>query len=204
MNIGLATLHFASKPCVKEVHSFEPFKRTYDRALSNFSLNPALASKIRPNNFGLAGADGETTVLIPDELNSGSFSIWGCGDGLKMQIELRNAASVFAEIIADAKEKHLDVVAKIDCEGSEFAVFQALETAGLLAEVSVFMVEWHRGFNKSHHDLVGPLLDAGFTVINHPGTVGNGFFYAIRSYAPTTSATRRGRGLRSLLPKSLR
>lgn len=195
MNIGLATLHFASKPFVKEVHSFEPFKTTYERALSNFSLNPTFSSKIKPNNFGLAGSDGETTVLIPDELNSGSFSIWGCGNGLKMLIGLKNAAPVFAKIIEDAKAKHLDVVAKIDCEGSEFAIFEALETAGLLSEVSVFMVEWHRGFNKSHNDLIRPLLGAGFTVISQPGTTGNGFFYAIRSSTPTTSLVRHGHGL---------
>jgi hypothetical protein len=71
-----------------------------------------------------------------------------------MQTGLKSAAQVFAKIIEDAKAKHLDIVAKIDCEGSEFAVFEALETAGLLSEVSVFMVEWHRGFNKSHSDLI--------------------------------------------------
>ena len=77
MNIGLVSLTFARKAMVKEVHSFEPFKRTYDRARANLSLNPEIADKISAHNFGLADMDEETTVLIQDESNSGAFSIRG-------------------------------------------------------------------------------------------------------------------------------
>src|SRR5271166_5049437 len=49
MNVGLASLYFASKDFVKEVHSFEPSKATYDRALRNLALNPKLSSKVRAN-----------------------------------------------------------------------------------------------------------------------------------------------------------
>ena len=33
MNVGRASLYFASQGCVKEVHSFEPFPKTFERAL---------------------------------------------------------------------------------------------------------------------------------------------------------------------------
>ena len=57
MNIGLATLMFASKPEVREVHSFEPFTSTYERATANIALNPQLAAKVLALNHGLADRD---------------------------------------------------------------------------------------------------------------------------------------------------
>ncbi len=54
MNVGLSSLMFAQKHNVKEVHSFEPFQATYDRAVRNIALNTHFGGKIRPHNFGLS------------------------------------------------------------------------------------------------------------------------------------------------------
>ena len=181
MNIGLVAMTFARKDFVKQVHSFEPFKGTYSRARANLSLNPEIAAKISAHNFGLADADEDKTVLIYDESDSGAFSIRGSGSGTPEAISVRNAAKVLGPIIEAAKADGLSIVAKVDCEGSEFPIFETLEQHGLLAELSAFMVEWHRGIlGKTQRDLIAPLLTHGFTVFDLTGKTGNGFFYAVR------------------------
>lgn len=184
MNIGLVTMTCARKNFVKKVHSFEPFKGTYSRARANLSLNPELAAKISAHNFGLADTEEDKTVLIHDESDSGAFSIRGSESGTPMTISVRNAARVLGPIIEEAKANGLCIIAKVDCEGSEFPIFEALERHDLLAEISAFMVEWHRGsFGKSQRDLIAPLLTHGFTVFDLTGKTGNGFFYAVKGSA---------------------
>ena len=180
-NIGLAALNFARRDFVKEVHAFEPFKATHDRALANFALNPGFSGKITLNNYGLAGADSEVTVPIAPGVASGSFSMARSGEGEPVRIAIRDAAPVFARIIAGARAKRLDVVAKIDCEGAEFPIFDSLAAAGLLGGVCAFMVESHGGGGRFEHELIDPLLKAGFTVFSRPSSPGNRFFYAVRS-----------------------
>jgi FkbM family methyltransferase len=181
MNIGLATMTFAQKDFVRKVHSFEPFKGTYSRARANLSLNPKIAAKVSAHNIGLADADEDKTVLIYDESDSGSFSIRGSESGTPMPISVRNAATVLGPIIDEAKANALRIIAKIDCEGSEFPIFENLDEHGLLAEISAFMLEWHRvSGDKTQRDLIAPLLTYGFTVFDLTGKTGNGFFYAVK------------------------
>jgi len=189
MNIGLATLFFAAKENVREVYSFEPFKGTFDRAVANIALNPVCAEKIRPYNYGLGGRDEEVTVTIPSGQLSGANSARGggggaAGSGDSLRIAIRDAASVMRPIIERAQKSGLSVVAKIDCEGSEFSIFESLEAAGLLSAISAFMVEWHRGYTeKTQHDLLAPLLRSGFLAFDvtpNNRSAGNGFFYAVR------------------------
>jgi FkbM family methyltransferase len=180
MNIGLASMMFARKDFVKKVHSFEPFG-TYGRARANLSLNPEIAAKVSAYNFGLADADEDKTVLIYDESDSGAFSIRGSESGTPAAISVRNAATVLGPIIEAAKANGLSIIAKVDCEGSEFPIFETLEQHGLLAQISAFMVEWHRGnWGKTQRDLIGALLMHGFTVFDLTGKTGNGFFYAVK------------------------
>jgi FkbM family methyltransferase len=183
MNIGLVSLAFARKAVVKEVHSFEPFRRTYDRARANLSLNPEIADKISAHNFGLADMDEETTVLIYDESDSGAFTIRGSDSGTPEHISVRNAATVLKPIIDAAKAKGRKIIAKVDCEGSEFPIFETLGEHGLFSAISAFMVEWHKGNGgKTQRDLIAPLIQHGFVVFDLTGKTGNGFFYAVKNF----------------------
>jgi FkbM family methyltransferase len=185
MNIGLVTLKLAKNPAVKEVHSFEPFQSTYERALANIRLNSDVSHKIFTHNFGLAAADEELTVLIRDESDSGAFSIRSAGTGSPNQIVIRNAASALEPVIRSAKQRKLDIIAKIDCEGAEFAIFEQLDVLQLIPDISAFMVEWHRCAGaKTQLDLMEPLRRHGFLVFDVSGKEGNGFFYAVRTSKP--------------------
>src|SRR5579863_6929591 len=114
MNIGLVSLMFATKPCVKEVHSFEPFERTYVRACANLTLNPAVAHKILANNVGLSEKDEDKTVHVPDGITSGSLGTNGWPSGTPHRVVVRNAATALAPIIIQAKRRGRPVVVKVD------------------------------------------------------------------------------------------
>jgi FkbM family methyltransferase len=182
MNIGLTTLFLANKPNVKEIHSFEPFVPTYERALSNIALNPHLAGKIHPNNFGLSDRDEVRTVQIANERISGAFSIWGSAHGTPHEISIQDAATVLRPTLLSAAAKGLKIVGKIDCGGAEFSVFESLCRDGLLEYFDALMVEWHRSIpSKDQIDLLKPLLERNFIAFDTSGKVGNGFFYAVRN-----------------------
>ena len=100
----------------RRIH-YELFKRTYDRALANISLNPSLSAKISPNNCGLADFDDMQTVFIPDSDNSGYLSIQGVKSGEQVHISVRNAARVLTPIVESAISRGLKVIAKVACAG---------------------------------------------------------------------------------------
>ena len=181
MNVGLTSLLFASRSNVKEVHSFEPFPSTFAKAQKNLACNPELSAKIRTYNCGLSNRDAVETILVPDTNDSGSRATISVAGGRPLQLTLRDAATTLSPIIAAAKSRGRQVILKIDCEGSEFAIFESLANRNLFSEVDAFLVEWHAMFaDKTVGDLTTPLLKAGLTVIDLSPPHGNGFFYAIR------------------------
>lgn len=181
MNIGLASLLFASRREVREVWSFEPFRNTYDRALANLALNPRLAAKINAENCGLSDHDHAGSILVAAQSDSGAMSTVDSQQGDPVHIVLKDAARALRPIIDRARACGLDVIVKCDCEGSEFAIFRSLAAAGLLGRITAFMVEWHAMFDdKTQDDLIAPLRDNGFIVFDRSPPTGNGFFYAAK------------------------
>jgi FkbM family methyltransferase len=183
MNVGLTSLFLASRPYVEEVHGFEPFTAPFGRAQVNASLNPEVAHKISMNNFGLSDFDGEQTVCVDPKETIGT-SIRGVGDGEVVTIQIRDAASVLGPTIERATSRGMEVFAKIDCEGSEFAIIKSLRNAGLLKSVTAMAVEWHKwwDFRKTQNDLFASLLPEGFVIfdLTAASNPDAGFFYAVR------------------------
>lgn len=196
MNVGLTSLWFARMANVQEVHAFEPFPETYARALANLRLNPELAEKVRPYNYGLSDQDKEITLAMNEAGDSGCQSLYNQqGDG-SVLLKVRDAASVLGPIIAAAEANGRQIIAKIDCEGSEFDVFPSLARAGLFEKITALLVEWHRLFpGRTQDELFAPLLEAGFLVIDISPDHGNGFFYAVRPATASAKPASAGTGL---------
>jgi FkbM family methyltransferase len=182
MNIGVASLFFASDPNVTRVFSFEPFRRTYELACANLRWNPTYAAKITAKNFGLAGCDGVEELPYIEE-RKGSVGINGlprsftpAREDLHMErIELCEAATVLRPIF----DNHADsqIVLKMDCEGSEYGIFKNLDDAGLLGRFQAIMLEWH---NHGPHALRQMLEKHGYSVFtfgDQPSPIG--MLYAI-------------------------
>lgn len=186
LNVGLASLQFASRPYVKKVYSFEPFEETYSRAQSNLKLNPKLAQKIVASNSGLGNGSRVQTVIVPASSDSGSRNLFSAESGTPVQLEIQDASEIFEKIIAEAEAAGAKILAKIDCEGSEYDIFESLERSGVLGKVWGFVVEWHGGqLNRSYKTLQKPLKDMGYVIIDRSPRVGEvsgqGVFYAFRA-----------------------
>lgn len=168
MNVGFASLMFASLSGAAEVHSFEPFAYPFERALENFALNPSLGQKIKPHNFGLYDKTTSYEVGYNAD-NSIATSVRGePGSSRKVTIELQEAVTVLAPIIADAHNRGLRFLLKLDCEGSEFPIIENLYKQNLLKEVDCILMEWHKWWDKSKtgRDLIEPLIASGFIILD--------------------------------------
>lgn len=183
LNVGLAALQFANRPYIEKVYAFEPFESTYRRALRSIRLNPNLSEKIIPNNVGLGNVSKKGTFSVADTNDSGARSIFNVASGgASVSLHIEEAGPVFLEIIKEARGRGARVIAKIDCEGSEYDIFESLIAHGALDKVWCYVMEWHGGQPGRHADvLFKPLLEAGFTIIDRSPRIGQGLFYAIKT-----------------------
>ena len=183
MNVGITSLFYAAQPKVDKVFSFEPFLPTYNMALHNLRLNSTIANKITPHNFGLAKE--EATLLVPYSLSQkGRMGLSGLpkkSDKIievsQQQIFLKPVTNAFIKI----KEKTTEnfIVCKIDCEGAEYEIIDALTTANLLNLPDVYFIEWH---NKSPDEMVAKLVNAQFNVICTTfKNLNTGMVYAVKN-----------------------
>jgi FkbM family methyltransferase len=181
MNIGATSLLLAQNASFEEIHAFEPFPTTYRRAVANLALNPKASAKITAHNFGLSDHE-ETLEGFFNPADSGMSSTVTPGHGeLSQSVAIKDAAQVLAPLFQRAEANRRRIVMKIDCEGSEFALFRSLDRAGLLRKVTAMAVEWHHGFGDRDKELFAPLARNGFVVIDRDPPTGNGFFYAVRA-----------------------
>jgi FkbM family methyltransferase len=183
MNIGLTALYLARDPGIAEVHGFEPFRVPFDRAIDNFALNPELSKKITPVNIGLGASNERLTVLADPEKTIGQ-SIQGFPTGKPEIITIRNAAEVFQELLSRAEKHGLEVVAKIDCEGSEFPIFESLTKSGVLPRIRAIMTEWHKkgSPDRSRKNIIAPLIGNNFMIFDRTkANQASGMLYAVRT-----------------------
>lgn len=153
MNVGLASLYFASFDKVERVYAFEPFPDTYQEALLNFGINDKdLTSKIVHRNAGVGDVD--KTISVPKPYAGdlgGSTTEYFLKELKKDNVErLTNGytdvkINSIIDIIKEVKEATPDfkIILKLDCEGAEFEIIEALNNTGLLKEVSTYLIEWH-------------------------------------------------------------
>ena len=164
MNVGFATLMKAKDPAFTHVYGFEPLKPTYDIARANIELNPQIAKKIETFNFGLSNENKELRVKFAmDEIMSvsseGTFDDCFAENASEEVIKVKSASEVLSPIFK--KHEANRIFLKLDCEGAEFKILPELESAGLLRQCHVLVIEWH---NQSPDEL--------FKILSR-----NGFFY---------------------------
>jgi len=187
MNVGMASIYFASKPEVTKVYGYEIFEPTFKQALRNFSLNQGIAGKIFPVNQGVGFPARKMELPYSYEVK-GSIGIEGIEPEAAeifqsidtqqqiMEVELEDCAEVVKRVSRENSDYRL--IIKLDCEGSEYEIIERLDQQGLLCAASLYMIEWHkRG--------PGPLLEIlrrnGFVSLSlHPTNKIVGMIYATR------------------------
>jgi len=163
-NVGMASLFFAAQPWVGRVFAFEPSGPTAEACHATMQLNPGLRGKVALANYGWGEEDSTATVDYHPELR-GSMSVAGLGDWRRgrqgatnrLTIRIRQASKVMAELEPQLAGHPL--LAKIDCEGSEYGILRDLEKTGWLRRLDVIVLEWHQ---REPGEMLSRLAQAGF------------------------------------------
>ena len=175
MNVGITSLYFSQFDNIKEIYGFEPFKPTYDCAISNIKLNEKYRSKIRVSNFGLSNAD-KFIDLNYDPKNKGNVGVKNVvgkeKEGKVERIKLKEASKSLQEII----DNHTGTksIVKLDCEGSEYDVIENLQNSAMLPAFDIFLIEWHKmdGYKAKLNNLIRAFRENNFLVLMI-GSLGN-------------------------------
>jgi FkbM family methyltransferase len=181
MNVGTASLFFAAKEACQTVYGFELFPQTLKKARENFALNPEISAKIKAMDQGLAARAYTDEIQYLAEYKS-TVGIWGLPEFLKVsntgaqkvRVDFISCSDVFSEILT--AHANQTIVCKLDCEGAEYEILDALAANALLSRISCFMVEWHRRGPAPVEDL---FQRHGFTVLSlSPGAPTHSMIYA--------------------------
>jgi FkbM family methyltransferase len=170
-NNGYSALWFAKNKNVKKVFAFEPVKPTYELAIKSIQLNPSLKEKIDLRNEGLSNKDTESSILYYEEHHTISSTLFtGTSENKNAEkptclvdIKLIDAKRPIEEIIEYKKDSTL--LLKIDCEGSEYEIFDSF-TSRIFNSIDIIMMELH---GKNYQELLNLLLKHEFMIfsINH-------------------------------------
>jgi len=181
MNVGLASLFFLQKPFVKKILAYEPIPKTFEHAKINLQQNNADKERITIFNNGV-GDEKHTLIVDYSSEWKGSTGIRGLSENKikssqkieKVEIQLKNIINV----IDEALKYKLPIVAKIDCEGYEYKIFEKLERENYINKISFYMIEWH---DKGPAEIEKKLLSNNFKILSTLfKSDGAGMIYAVQ------------------------
>jgi FkbM family methyltransferase len=177
MNVGITSLYFSQFDNIKKIYAFEPLKPTFTCANANLILNKKYSPKVQAFNFGLSNKAQNIEVSF-DPINKGNVGIKNAGITALSQknvelIELREASKVLRQISEENPSTRFLV--KLDCEGSEYDIFENLFSASMLPLFKIFIIEWHNmvGYKERLHNLINAFKECNFQVLT-VGSLYNG------------------------------
>ena len=176
MNIGLSSLYFASQPHNHKVWAFELIGATAAVARRNISNNGFAVDKVIIHHAGVAAQSGTIRLKLTGAGDVGACMQLETTEGPADEVELLAAASLVEDAALQYPE--LSIVLKLECEGAEYEIMEALEQAGQLKKITALMIEWHL---KGPEPIVGLLSRNGFVTFDTAITAlqPTGFIYAI-------------------------
>lgn len=140
MNVGFASLFFAQNTNIKKIYGFEPFKATYKEAVTNFKLNKEIATKIIPENLGLGSRNCNIKVNYQNSLK-GKNNVAPSNIGVLEKVNLKCADDALESILG--QDPNMKFLIKMDCEGSEYEIFERYIEKQLPEQLFGFIIEWH-------------------------------------------------------------
>ncbi len=167
MNVGMATLYYASMKNVYNVYGFEPFVKTFSKARRNIEMNESISNKIETYNIALSDHEAEEQYEYNDEY-PGAMSLLrkqaNEGSANASRIKVCHAATVLKPIIEGVDNRKRDLLLKIDCEGSEYVILEDLKKNNLIRSPRYYVMETHFG---RHDEAVDLLKENGYIVFSH-------------------------------------
>jgi FkbM family methyltransferase len=170
-HIGLFAL-FASQFCKKgKIFCFEPIKENYNILLENIELNTV--KNIIPFNLAVYN-DSKRVKMYLNEDDAGHSIILPSSKSIQTD-------SISLKKIFDDNKIDLCGFAKIDCEGSEYSIIDALPSE-YLKRINKMAIEYHFADSKPElaRDLISKIENAGFHVKKKSHYNDMGFLYVRR------------------------
>ena len=170
-HIGLFAL-FASQFCKKgKIFCFEPIKENYNILLENIELNTV--KNIIPFNLAVYN-DSKRVKMYLNEDDAGHSIILPSSKSIQTD-------SISLKKIFDDNKIDLCDFAKIDCEGSEYSIIDALPSE-YLKRINKMAIEYHFADSKPElaRALISKIENAGFHVKKKSHYNDMGFLYVRR------------------------
>lgn len=147
-NNGDSAIYFVMNGASK-VYAYEPYPRSFGQLVANARLN-MMQKRIEPANEAVGGRAG--TIRLDEGYESVSNSMLErSGRGRRVRV------TTLDRIVKEHGLRH--AVLKMDCEGSEYGIFESASDAALASFDQVAM-EYHFGYER----LAKRLRAAGFKV----------------------------------------
>ncbi|MCL7753185.1 FkbM family methyltransferase [Polaribacter sp. Z022] len=180
-NIGIASLFFSLQENIKKIYAFEPVDVTFNLAIENLSRNEKISKiesiynyglgknerkevfNFNPNVKGNTGLRGDLSTSFRRDLVS------------EKEVIIKNASDEINKILKDNSKYKIGV--KMDCEGSEYEIFESLEETGVLKNIDLFMIEWH---DKGAIAIEKLLKKNNFMFFSQKFTFNSGIIYAVK------------------------
>ena len=179
MNVGIASLFFASMPSISKVYAYEPFDPTFKQAQINFSHNIDLKEKIKSMKIGWGAKEQVLKVEYASE-NKARVGVHGSqlietGELVIEEMQIKPAAELLNEVLLKEHEKQ--IVIKMDCEGAEFDIIKNLKQHDLLRAVDIWMIEWHE---KEPYEIIETFKAIGLRLFKMNYSSSVGMIYAVK------------------------
>jgi len=148
MSVGDTTLAFAANPNVVKVFAYELMPQIYERAKFNLSLNPDISFKADVRNYGLGKESKDIEVEYYDELDL-SNGIYNDSrkeifkDGVNSKVIIKEIVNELQLINKDFG--NFDLCLKIDAEGAEYEIIEAIFNSGINDNIRYIALEYHFG-----------------------------------------------------------
>lgn len=166
MNRAYASLYFSTYENCKIIYGYEPNPTTIEFARYNLALNQEhLRSKNKIINvfeYGLGEKDG--TVLLNCFANrDGISTIEGCPNSILSKKEFKKAQRIpvviksvtkeFNKRFSEIEKQNLRKIMKIDVEGAEYEIIEALCKTGQIKSFDAIFGESHDGISSIKNKL---------------------------------------------------
>lgn len=131
-NIGDIAIRFSDK--VKEIHSYEPMKDTFQVLKKNVTKNKI--NNCFPYNVAIAPTTGETTIYFNDKAKLSHASVTTVPVRGRKKIKVKTLS--FAEEVARVKP----TIIKMDIEGGEYDILESVPDS-VFENCRLFLLEVH-------------------------------------------------------------
>ena len=168
-HIGLFSLR-VSNFCTKgKIFSYEPIKDNFECLISNIKLNQL--EHVLPFNLAVSSNSSELDIFLNDDESGHSI--------FSEKNKKITVNSISLREIFDQNNIKICKLLKLDCEGSEYSIIDALPLE-YFERIENIVIEYHLADTKPEYSkkLINKIKNAGFTIETKPHYNDMGFLIA--------------------------